>query len=71
MERNLDDKNKELDDAKQWKRHYELANTHQMELELVVGGLRDELKTSLAENDKVRNQAKTEKEERDEVRENC
>lgn len=67
MDRALGEKNKELEDAKQWKRHYESANTHLMELELAVGELRDELKASLDEKEEVRNQAKTEKEERDEV----
>ena len=68
LERVVEGKNKELEDAKQWKRHYEAANTHLMELELVVRELREELNASLAEKEEVQRQAKTDKDERDQVR---
>ena len=67
MDRALEEKNKELDDAKQWKRNYESTNSQLMELELIVGELREELKKSLGEKEEIRNQAKTEKDDRDEV----
>lgn len=66
--RELQATRKELDQAKQWKGQFESTQAKMLELELEIKELREELNTAIIEKDETKEQAKTEKEELQEVR---
>ena len=65
--RELEVTRKELEQAKQWKGHFESTQAKMLELELVIKELREELNTAIKEKDESKEQAKSEKEELEEV----
>ena len=65
--RELEATRKELDQAKQWKGQFESTQGKMLELELEIKELREELNTAIIEKDETKEQAKTEKEELEEV----
>ena len=65
--RELEATRKELDQAKQWKGQFESAQAKMLELELEIKELREELNTAIKEKDETKEQAKTEKQELEEV----
>ena len=65
--RELEATRKELDHAKQWKGHFESTQAKMLELELEIKELREELNTAIIEKDETKQQAKTEKDELEEV----
>lgn len=65
--RELQATRKELDQAKQWKGQFESTQAKMLELELEIKELREELNTAIIEKDEAKEQAKTEKEELQEV----
>ena len=60
---------KELEHAKQWKGQFESTQVKVLELDLQVKELKEELNTAIKEKDDSKKQAKTEKEQLEEV--NC
>ena len=66
--RELESTRKELDEAKQWKGHFESTQAKMLELELVIKELREELNAAITEKDETKEQAKNEKDELEEVR---
>ena len=65
--RELETTRKELDHAKQWKGQFESTQAKMLELELEIKELREELNKAVVEKDETKEQAKTEKEELQEV----
>lgn len=65
--RELEATRKELEQAKQWKGHFESTQAKMLELELVIKELREELNTAIKEKDESKEQAKSEKEELEEI----
>lgn len=65
--RELEATRKELDQAKQWKGQFESTQAKMLELELEIKELREELNMAIIEKDETEEQAKTEKEELEEV----
>ena len=65
--RELEATRKELDQAKQWKGHFESTQAKMLELELVIKELKEELNAAIVEKDDTKEQAKNEKEELEEV----
>ena len=65
--RELEATRKELDHAKQWKGQFESTQAKMLELELEIKELREELDAVIVERDETKEQAKTEKEELEEV----
>lgn len=65
--RELEATRKELDQAKQWKGQFESTQARMLELELKVKELHEELNAAIVERDETKEQAKTEKEELEEV----
>lgn len=65
--RELEATRKELEQAKQWKGQFESTQAKMLELELEVKELREELNKAIVEKDETKEQAKTEKEEMQEV----
>lgn len=65
--RELEATRKELDQAKQWKGQFESTQAKMLELELEIKELREELNAAVIEKDETKEQAKTEKEELEEV----
>ncbi|KAJ7393773.1 Unconventional myosin-Va [Desmophyllum pertusum] len=65
--RELEATRKELDHAKQWKGQFESTQAKMLELELVIKELREELNMAIIEKDKSKEQAKTEREELQEI----
>ena len=65
--RELEATRKELDQAKQWKGQFESTQAKMLELELEIKELREKLSTAIIEKDETKEQAKTEKEELEEV----
>ena len=65
--RELEATRKELDQAKQWKGQFESTQAKMLELELEIKELREELNAAIVEKDETKEQAKTEKEELEEV----
>ena len=65
--RELEATRKELDHAKQWKGQFESTQAKMLELELEIKELREELNSAIVEKDETKEQAKTEKEELEEV----
>ena len=65
--RELEATRKELDQAKQWKGQFESTQAKMLELELEIKELREELNTAIIEKDETKEQARTEKEELQEV----
>ena len=65
--RELETTRKELDHARQWKGQFESTQAKMLELELEIKELREELNMAVVEKDETKEQAKTEKEELQEV----
>lgn len=65
--RELEATRKELGQAKQWKGQFESTQAKMLELELEIKELREELNAAIIEKDETKEQAKTEKEELEEV----
>ena len=65
--RELEATRKELDQAKQWKGQFESTQAKMLELELEIKELREELNAAIIAKDETKEQAKTEKEELEEV----
>ena len=65
--RELEATKKELDQAKQWKGQFESTQAKMLELELEIKELHEELNAAIIEKDETKEQAKTEKEELEEV----
>lgn len=65
--RELEATRKELDQAKRWKGQFESTQAKMLELELEIKELREELNAAIIEKDETKEQAKTEKEELEEV----